>query len=150
MTWSGMKKNDDTRKTLTHEARRILMVEDNVEANKTLSAFLTAEGHTVICAFDGIAGLALARERVFDVLICDIGLPGMDGFELITELRRVPGLHIPFAIAISGDGQAEHRMRAIGAGFGQYFVKPVDLDGLSTLIASDAVTRFIAAARVPR
>lgn len=130
-------------------ARRILVVEDNVDANDTLSMLLAHEGHSVVSAFDGVSGLAMASEHEFDVLVCDMGLPGMDGFELIAQLRQAPGVHIPFAIAISGYGQAEDRMRAIGAGFGQYFVKPVDVDALLTLIASEAVSRFIAWADGP-
>ncbi len=127
-------------------ARRILLIEDNQDANDSLRILLTRAGHVVTTAFDGIAGLGLARTNVFDVLLCDIGLPGMDGLELITRLRSSLGLHIPFAIAISGYGDDEGRERAIGAGFGHYFVKPVDIEVLLALVASDAVTRFIAAA----
>lgn len=127
-------------------ARRILLIEDNQDANDTLRMLLTSAGHHVTPAFDGIAGLGLARTQVFDVLLCDIGLPGMTGLELIGRLRSSSGLHIPFAIAISGYGAVEDRDRAIAAGFGYYFVKPVDMPSLLSLIASDAVTRFIAAA----
>ena len=123
--------------------RRILLVEDNVDANEMLGDLLRAEGHTVTSAYDGIAGLRLAQNRDFDVLVCDIGLPGMDGLELITELRGAPGAHIPFAIAISGYGQTRDRTRAIAAGYGQYFVKPIDAGALLALIASDTVSRFI-------
>ncbi|UOD28563.1 response regulator [Massilia violaceinigra] len=126
--------------------RRILLVEDNLDANDTLGQLLLGEGHSVTSAYDGIAGLALARTQVFDVLICDINLPGLNGYELITQLRRTAGAHIPFAIAISGYGRQEESTRAIGAGFGQYVVKPIDIDALLALVASDAVTRFIAAA----
>ncbi|NHZ37812.1 hybrid sensor histidine kinase/response regulator [Massilia rubra] len=127
-------------------SRRILLVEDNLDANDTLGQLLLGEGHSVTAAYDGIAGLALARTQVFDVLICDINLPGLNGYELITQLRRTAGAHIPFAIAISGYGRLEESTRAIGAGFGQYVVKPIDIDALLALVASDAVTRFIAAA----
>lgn len=131
-------------------ARRILLIEDNQDANDTLRLLLTCEGHHVTPAFDGIAGLGLARTQVFDVLLCDIGLPGMSGLELISRLRSSSGLHIPFAIAISGYDTREDRERAIAAGFGYYFVKPVDMDSLLALVASDAVTRFIAAAHSSR
>lgn len=128
-------------------ARRVLLIEDNEDAHDTLRLLLAAEGHHVTSAFDGIAGLGLARTQAFDVLLCDIGLPGMNGLELISRLRSSLGLHIPFAIAISGDAGREHQERAISAGFGHYFVKPVDVPGLLALVGSDAVTRFIAAAR---
>lgn len=127
-------------------ARRVLLIEDNEDAHDTLRILLTQAGHHVTSAFDGIAGLGLARAQVFDVLLCDIGLPGMDGLELIGRLRSSLGLHIPFAIAISGRGDPEHAERAISAGFGHYLVKPVDIAALLALVASDAVTRFIAAA----
>ena len=126
-------------------ARRILLIEDNRDASDTLRMLLAAEGHHVTAAFDGIAGLGLARTQEFDVLVCDIGLPGMDGFELISQLRRSVGLPSPFAIAISGYGRAADRERAIGAGFGHYFVKPVDVPALLALVSSNSVSRFIAA-----
>ncbi|MES2319203.1 MAG: response regulator [Pseudomonadota bacterium] len=86
-----------TKQTTPACGRRILLIEDNEDANESLSMLLTYEGHSVTSAFDGIAGLGLARTQVFDVLLCDIGLPGMDGLELITRLRSSSGLHIPFA-----------------------------------------------------
>ncbi|MEO7496401.1 MAG: ATP-binding protein [Massilia sp.] len=131
------------RSTAVPRQRRILLVEDNLDANDVLGSLLTAEGHVVTAAYDGIAGLRLAQERMFDVLICDIGLPGMDGLELLARLRQRPGAHLPFAIAISGYGQAEDRNRAVAAGYGHYFVKPVDADFLLALVASDIVSRFI-------
>ena len=133
--------NDRT--TSAAEGRRILLIEDNQDAHDTLRMLLTAEGHHVTSAFDGLAGLGLARTQVFDVLLCDIGLPGMDGLELISRLRSSLGLHIPFAIAISGRAEPEYQERAIGAGFGHYLVKPIDIEALLVLVASDAVTRFI-------
>ena len=130
----------------TAHARRILLIEDNQDANESLRMLLSSEGHDVTSAFDGIAGLGLARTQVFDVLLCDIGLPGMSGLELISRLRSSSGLHIPFAIAISGYGAPEDRERAIAAGFGYYFVKPVEMESLLALVASDAVSRFITVA----
>ncbi|WP_317201700.1 ATP-binding protein [Janthinobacterium sp.] len=123
---------------------RILLVEDNVDASDTLKDFLELEGHTVSTAYDGTNGLAMACDRIYDVLICDIGLPGMNGFEMIRQLRGSTGTHIPFAIALSGYGQPQDRARAITAGFGHYFVKPVDIDALLALISSSAVSKLIA------
>jgi signal transduction histidine kinase/CheY-like chemotaxis protein len=123
--------------------RRILLVEDNRDASATLRTVLEGEGHTVTVAYDGITGLIRARSEPFEVLVCDIGLPGLDGMELLTRLRKENDLPIPFAIAVSGYGQAEYRTRAIVAGYGQYFVKPVDIEALLNLISSDTVTGFI-------
>ena len=108
----------------------VLLVEDNVDACSTLSAFLETEGHTVSAAHDGMAGLDAALQGDFDVLVCDIGLPGMDGFALIAELRRSATARQPYAIALSGYGQEEDRTRALDAGFDAYLVKPVSLAAL--------------------
>jgi signal transduction histidine kinase/ActR/RegA family two-component response regulator len=115
---------------------RILLIEDNVDACDTLAHFLTLEGHEVTAAYDGAAGLRAATGRAFHVVICDIGLPGLDGFDLIARLRGLPGGDKPFAIAVSGYCQAEDRARALEAGFDHYFVKPVGPDALLALIAS--------------
>ena len=114
----------------------ILLVEDNVDANETMSNFLAMEGHTVSSAFNGAAGLAMALERHYDVLLCDIGLPMLDGYELIRRLREAAGADAPFSIALSGYGQLEDRAHAIAAGFDHYFVKPVSIEALLLLIAS--------------
>ena len=86
---------------------------------------LESEGHQVEIADDGHAGLRLALEGRFDVIVCDIGLPGIDGFELMTRLRAAPGATRPLAIALSGYGQPQDRERALAAGFDRYLVKPV-------------------------
>jgi DNA-binding response OmpR family regulator len=116
--------------------RSVLLVEDNVDACNTLKTFLTGDGHEVAAANDGQAGLAAALARPYDVVLCDIGLPGLNGFDLIAALRSTPGAHQPFAIALSGYGQAEDRARGLAAGFDHYLVKPIDPDGLLALIAS--------------
>jgi CheY-like chemotaxis protein len=126
---------------------RILLVEDNRDASDTLAMFLRHEGHEVVAAYDGASGLACARASDFDALICDIGLPGMDGLQLIRELRSTVGIHIPFAVAVSGYGQEEDRARAVSAGFAQYFVKPLAVDALLDLLGSPAVTALVANSR---
>ncbi len=128
------------------QERRILVVEDNREAHQTLSELLQAEGHRVLSAYDGISGLCMARAGDIDVLICDIGLPGLDGLQLLGQLRMTAGACVPFAIAISGDDAQAARTAAIGAGYGQYLVKPINVAALLALIASDTVSRFIAGA----
>jgi CheY-like chemotaxis protein/two-component sensor histidine kinase len=115
---------------------RVLLIEDNVDACDTLAHLLTLEGHEVTAAYDGTMGLRAATQRAYQVVICDIGLPGLDGFDLIARLREAPGGDKPFAIALSGYCQAEDRARAIAAGFDHYFVKPVGPDELLAVIAS--------------
>ena len=116
-------------------ACRILLIEDNVDACDTLRTLLELAGHEVAVAYDGRAGLEAAQARRYDILICDIGLPGMDGLEIMAQLRREPPHgRAPFAVALSGYGQGEDRERAFGAGFDRYLVKPAAPDTLLELV----------------
>lgn len=117
-------------------SRHILLVEDNADASEMLKMVLCSEGHTVVAAFDGLTGLALACSGVFDVLLCDIGLPGMNGYELVRNLRSSAGTDAPFCVAVSGYGQAEDRTLTMAAGFDQHLVKPIDLATLLELVAT--------------
>jgi signal transduction histidine kinase len=113
---------------------RILIIEDNGDSNETLKNFLTLEGYSVQSATNGIDGLAMAQTNRYDVIICDIGLPGMDGYEVVTRLRHwlKP---VPCFIAVTGYNQLENRIRAIEVGFDHYLVKPVALDILLNVIS---------------
>jgi signal transduction histidine kinase len=115
---------------------KILLIEDNPDASETLKAFLALEGHVVTCAFDGPSGLAMAQQNDFEIVISDLGLPGMDGFELMRQLRRHKAG--PLTIAVTGYGQLEDRARAAEAGFDHCLVKPVDGDALLSLISARA------------
>jgi signal transduction histidine kinase len=114
---------------------RILLIEDNVDANDTLRMLLELDGHAVASAVDGLTGLARARDAAFDVIVCDIGLPGIDGFEVIRQLRQAGGA-MPVMVALSGYGQQEDRDRALQAGFDDYLVKPVGGEALLRTIAA--------------
>jgi two-component system, sensor histidine kinase len=124
-------------------ACRILLVEDNVDACDTLRTLLELAGHEVAVAYDGCAGLEAARARSYDVVICDIGLPGIDGLEVIERLRHGQAQEAlgrrPFAIALSGYGQSEDRERALDAGFDRYLVKPAAPDTLMELVGEARV-----------
>jgi signal transduction histidine kinase len=117
---------------------RVLIIEDNPDACETLKAFLDMEGHEVAMAHDGQAGLDALLAQSFDVVVCDIGLPGMDGLEVMSRLRASGAGARPVAIGLSGYGQAEDRARAAAAGFDHYLVKPVDPDALLALVAARA------------
>ena len=121
-------------------ARRILLIEDNPDACETLKSFLALEGHEVRTAGDGQSGLQLACQEHFDVLLCDIGLPGINGYDVVSQLRRRHGdaSRMPYSIALSGYGQADDRSRATDAGFDQYFVKPVEGAALLSVLSSIA------------
>jgi CheY-like chemotaxis protein len=120
--------------------RRVLVVEDNPDTRTVLAACLEGAGHEVITAADGRSGLAAALERHCDVIVCDIGLPGLDGLGLMRILRTASdnGGMRPLAIAVSGYGQPEDRARGIEAGFDHYLVKPVALEGLLALVSAGA------------
>jgi signal transduction histidine kinase len=117
-------------------ACRILVIEDNADTNSLLNNILAQEGHIMTSALDGRSGLALAKENIYDVIICDIGLPGMNGYEVIEQLRLHSSNPLPCLIAMTGYNQAGSRARATEAGFDHYLVKPVVLDNLRNLIPS--------------
>jgi signal transduction histidine kinase/ActR/RegA family two-component response regulator len=127
---------DTPRRAAPSVRHRVLLVEDNVDACNTLKIFLASEGHEVDAVFDGRTALAAAQQSRYDVVVCDIGLPGMDGFDLIKALRATAGAYQPFAIALSGYGQSEDRARGIEAGFDHYLVKPLDSQSLLALLAT--------------
>jgi signal transduction histidine kinase len=116
------------------EARRVLLIEDNVDACITLGDFLLTEGHSVSLAYDGISGLDAAVHGEFDVIVCDIGLPGIDGFDVVRRLGEARADARPMTVALSGYCQSEDRERALDAGFDHYFVKPLKPEDLLALI----------------
>lgn len=117
-------------------ALRVLVVDDNIDAATTLGELLKVLGHLPIVAHDGPSALALAREEVPQVALVDLGLPVLDGYELVARLRGLPGLQRLPAVAVTGYGQASDRARSRAAGFDRHVVKPVGLDDLRTLLAS--------------
>jgi signal transduction histidine kinase/ActR/RegA family two-component response regulator len=119
-------------------ARRILVVEDNSDVREMLQAALGVEGHEVRAVADGAGALAAAAEVRPDFAIIDIGLPGMDGYELAAALRaRFDGdLRL---IALSGYGLAEDLRRSRAAGFEAHLVKPFDPAQLAALLAAEPV-----------
>jgi signal transduction histidine kinase/ActR/RegA family two-component response regulator len=120
-------------------AHQILLIEDNEDTSATLKLLLELGGHRVTTAPDGITGALLVKENKFDVIVCDIGLPGMDGYGVIAQIRRELRGAKPLVIALSGYGQPEDHKRAIAAGFDHYLVKPIKGDALLQFIASQFV-----------
>ncbi len=109
---------------------RVLVVDDNRDFASTLTMLLELEGHDVLAVHDGIAGYDAALSYRPDVVLMDIGLPGVTGYELARKLRQVDGLAGRTLIALTGYGQAEDRRRVREAGFDLHLVKPVDPDAL--------------------
>jgi signal transduction histidine kinase len=113
---------------------RILLVEDNLDAAATLDLLLRLGGHEVDQCHDGAEGVRLALAGRYDLVICDIGLPGLDGFTVVERIRAGVTGRMPFFIATSGYNQPQDRARAIRSGFDHYLVKPVAIDMLLALI----------------
>src|SRR4051812_7464836 len=114
---------------------RVLVVEDNLDAAVTLVDLLTLWGYEVSAVHDGLAAVAVAPQRRPDVVLLDIGLPGIDGYEVARRLRGYPELGGLLIIAVTGYGQENDRQRARDAGFNHHLVKPVDLAVLRRLLA---------------
>jgi signal transduction histidine kinase len=115
---------------------RVLVVDDNIDAATTLGELLKVLGHEPLVAHDAPSALALAREEAPEVALVDLGLPILDGFELVERLRNLPGLSTIPAVAVTGYGQATDRARSHAAGFDRHVVKPLGLDDLRSLLAS--------------
>jgi CheY-like chemotaxis protein len=117
-------------------ARRILIVDDNRDSADSLAVLLRILGHEVRQAYDGLEGFAAALEFLPDVLLLDIGLPGMNGYEVAKRIRSENGLRSVRIVAVSGYGSDEDRQRARAAGFDDYLVKPLELASLESILAS--------------
>jgi signal transduction histidine kinase len=114
---------------------RILLIEDNEDAREMLHMLLTLAGHDVHGAVDGPSGIETAEATDPDMVVIDLGLPGMDGYEVARQLRGRLRAGVGL-IALSGYGQASDRRKSVEAGFDTHLVKPVDPSHLSDVIAS--------------
>ncbi len=113
---------------------RILLVDDNVDAIEALALLLRECGHCVEAVHDPVAALQIVGRFTPEIAVVDIGLPVMDGYELIGSLRATLGAHRCMFIALTGYGQEGDRSRSEAAGFDHHLVKPVDLSHLTRLI----------------
>jgi signal transduction histidine kinase/DNA-binding response OmpR family regulator len=117
-------------------ARRILVVDDNADAADSLKVLLGILGHEVEVAPDGVSALQLARKFDPELVFLDIGLPGMNGYEIARRLRKEAGSASARIIALSGYGAERDRLRSKEAGFDLHLVKPVDPASLPAVIAA--------------
>ena len=113
---------------------RVTLIDDNADANAALGMLLQQVGHEVSAALTGVAGIELVRAQRPHVILCDIGLTGMDGYAVAARLRDLPLDPRPTLIAVTGYGMPEDRARALAAGFDHHLVKPVDPEMLLRLI----------------
>jgi signal transduction histidine kinase len=115
--------------------RRVLVVDDNVDAAESLCDVVAFLGHSVEAVHDGATAVARVRERHPDVVLCDIGLPGMDGYEVAKAIRAEPDLADVRLVAVSGYAQPEDRARARKAGFDAHVAKPADPADIGRLLS---------------
>jgi CheY-like chemotaxis protein len=115
---------------------RALIVDDNVDAAHSLSLLLQLGGHLTTIAHDGPDALRVVVEFKPDIVLLDIGLPGMDGYEVARALRQMPQLNCPLLVAVTGWGGPEDRRRSKEAGFDEHLTKPVDISMIELLLAT--------------
>lgn len=121
--------------------RKVLVVDDNADAADTLNVLLGMDGFAVSTAYDGVAAVAQARAAAPDIVIMDIGMPGMDGYDAARLIRQQPGGDHILLIALTGWGQSTDRKRASEAGFDHHLVKPVNYDQLMQCLQAPAAER---------
>jgi CheY-like chemotaxis protein/anti-sigma regulatory factor (Ser/Thr protein kinase) len=116
-------------------ARRVLIVDDNEDAANTLGMILKLEGHETEIAYSGSDALERVTSFNPDVVLLDIGLPGLDGYTVAGRIRALPGQEHVRLVAMTGYGQDADRQRAMAAGFADHLVKPVDFAALRLTLA---------------
>jgi PAS domain S-box-containing protein len=119
--------------------RRILLIEDNDDARESLRVLLEVSGHEVYAVGDGLAGVEKALEVKPEVVLIDLGLPGLNGYKVAARIRSAPACCAAILIALTGYGQSNYRTKAENAGFHGYVVKPVDMATLERLIAAHPI-----------
>jgi CheY-like chemotaxis protein len=122
----------------TPRPRRVLVVEDNRDAADSLRGLLELFGHKVRVAYSGPDGVRAAEEDHPDVVVCDIGLPGLDGYEVAGALKRNPETAAARVIGVTGRDEDDGDGRTRAAGFDVCLHKPVDPDALLQLVAESA------------
>jgi PAS domain S-box-containing protein len=116
--------------------RRILVIEDNVDAAGMLRTLLEMEGHEVQVAYDGPTGLDVAGGSPPDIILCDVGLPGMDGYAVARAVRADERLRRAYLVALSGYALPEDLQRAAAAGFDTHLAKPASVEKLQAVLVA--------------
>ncbi len=127
--------SERSKAALTMPRRRVLVIEDNVDAAETLREVLLSWDQEIEVAHDGRTGIELARAFRPEVILCDIGLPVMDGYEVAREIRADPALASVLLVAVTGYALPEDQRRAAEAGFDRHLAKPVPIDCIAEVLA---------------
>lgn len=125
---------------------RVLLVEDDLDAAEGMTMLLELLGHEVRAVHDGIAALDEVGRRPPDVVLIDIGLPKLNGYEVAGQMRLVPGMHRAVLVALTGYGTSQDIERAFVAGFQHHLTKPVDLERVEALLAKIGTSSPVALA----
>lgn len=128
----------DARPGQPPNARRVLIVEDNADSRDMLKSLLQLEGCQVSVAEDGRRGLEAILSQRPDVALVDIGLPGMDGYQVARQVRQTLGKNEVYLVALTGYGRTEDRRAVLEAGFDEHLVKPLKLDELDRILSRSA------------
>jgi CheY-like chemotaxis protein len=126
---------------------QVLVVDDNQDAADSLAALLEIDGFDVHAVYDGMAALAAVERQAPDMIIMDLGMPGMDGYETARAIRQKPGAERILLLALTGWGQGDARRRTVEAGFDHHLVKPVELDQIVRLAGARQNREQVQAAR---
>jgi CheY-like chemotaxis protein/two-component sensor histidine kinase len=116
----------------------IMIVDDNIDAARSLAELLRSKGHFVIVAEDADRALSSVHKDRTQLFVLDIGLPGIDGYELARRLRHDPATRSSVIVALTGYGQAHDRVLSKAAGFDQHFIKPADMTQLEEVLKNIA------------
>ena len=117
---------------------RVLLIDDNDDANESMAALLELVGYDVRTAVNGATALTLTAQFEPQLILSDIGLPDMDGYQLAPALRQITGLRKVILVAATGYGNANDKQRSQVAGFDHHLVKPFDADMLLDFVATQA------------
>ena len=115
---------------------QVVVIDDHPDNADLMALLIEACGHDARAAYSGDAGLSLARAQRPDVMFVDVGMPGMNGYDVAAAVRRDPALSGVRLVAVTGYGRDEDRARAIAAGFDLHLVKPVDEAELRAILAA--------------
>jgi signal transduction histidine kinase/CheY-like chemotaxis protein len=129
--------SDEPRRVATQQKpapRRVLLIEDNPDARETFRMMLELAGHQVIEAEEGRKGLELLKTELPDIAVIDVGLPGLDGYQIASSFRKEPASRNVMLVALTGYGTPEARERSRAAGFDHHLIKPIDPEVLRDLM----------------
>jgi CheY-like chemotaxis protein len=114
---------------------RVLVVDDNKDAADALHMLIEGHGHTARVAYSGVDAVSMAQEFSPDIVLCDLGLPGMDGYEVARQLRAQPAHEASILVAVTGWGSDGDKRKSSNAGFNHHLVKPINFDEVEAIFS---------------